>query len=173
MAVFASETWSGVAAPIQYAAIRAYSLDEDIEKYVSDCAAIHGIRTRYIKHQLERLGINCTGGQGAFYLTANFDHWQAGLQRLEINSSIELASHLLEKYHIATLPGSDFGMPEKQYSLRLSTSYLDMETEFDSQRLFSLYKSGIEHKKLVSVENHPNTHAALNAFAEFIATISD
>lgn len=172
MSVFASETWSGVAAPIQYAAIKAYSLDDDIEQYIADCAAIHGIRTRYIKQELEQLGVLCSGGHGAFYVAANFDYWQSGLQKLGIQNSADLARHLLEKYHIATLAGRDFGMPEKQQSLRLSTSYLDMETEFDSQRLFNLYKTGIAPKTLMSVDHHPNTHAALKAFAEFIQTIA-
>lgn len=171
MAVFASETWSGVSSPIQYAAIEAYSLHADVEQYVSDCRAIHGIRTRYIRAALDTLGIRCTSAQGGFYIAANFDGYQTSLLRLNIKTSADLAAYLLDKYRIASLPGSDFGLPENTQTLRLSTSYLDMETEFDPQRIFTLYKSGIDVKSLMSIDNHPATHAALNAFAQFMDTI--
>jgi len=171
MVLFASETWSSVSAPIQYAALVAYSLDHEIEQYVADCRAIHGIRTRFFKAGIEQLGIRCSGGQGAFYITANFDHWQKSLSRLDIDSSAQLSQYLLEHFNLATLPGSDFGIPEKQQSLRLSTSYLDMETEFDSRRIFDLYKSQIGSTRLMSAKHHPNTDAALKAFADFVGLL--
>jgi len=173
MLLLASETWSGVSAPIQYAAIEAYSLHSDIEQYVSDCRAIHGIRTRFIHSALVSLGIRCTSAQGAFYVAANFDEFRSGLSKLGVETSADLAMHLLKNYHIATLPGSDFGLPEKTHTLRLSTSYLDMETEFAPQGIFDLYKSGVSVTTLMSIDNHPATHAALDAFTQFMLTIKD
>lgn len=172
MVVFASETWSGVSAPIQYAAIEAYQLHDDVEQYVADCRAIHGIRTRFVHEHLSKLGIRCTSAQGGFYKVANIDHFQLGLSKLGINTAAQLARHLLDEYHIATLPGSDFGIPEDTQTLRLSTSYLDMETEFDLQRLFDLYNAGLESKSLMGIDNHPATHGALSGFTQFIKTIS-
>jgi len=172
MVVFASETWSGVSAPIQYAAIDAYQQHDDVEQYVADCCAIHGIRTRFIHEQLSKLGIRCTRAQGGFYIAANFDGFREGLGKLGINTSAQLSRHLLDKYHIATLPGSDFGIPEDTQTLRLSTSYLDMETEFDSQRLYDLYKAGLGSKNIMGIDNHPATHGALLGFTQFIKTIN-
>jgi aspartate aminotransferase len=172
MVVFASEIWSGVSAPIQYAAITAYQEHDDIEQYVADCCAIHGIRTRFIRAELIKLGIGCTNAQGGFYIAANFDRYRAGLHKLGISSAAELASHLLSEHHLATLPGSDFGVPPHTYTLRLSTSYLDMETEFDSQRIYDLYNGGLGSRSLMTIDNHPATYGALAAFAQFIKTIS-
>ena len=171
MVVFASETWSGVSAPIQYAAIEAYQQHDDVEQYVVDCCAIHGIRTGFIRKELVKLGVRCTSAQGGFYIAANFDSFSDGLSKLGINTAAQLARHLLDEYHIATLPGSDFGIPEHTQTLRLSTSYLDMETEFDSQRLYDLYNGGLGSKSLMGIDNHPVTHGALSAFAQFIKTI--
>lgn len=171
MVILASETWSGVSAPIQYAAIEAYSLHDDVEQYVADCRAIHGIRTRFVRRRLCELGIRCSSAQGGFYIMANFDQYRAGLKRLNIEHSAELANHLLKQYRIAALPGSDFGLPNKVQSLRLSSSYLDMETEFDPQRIYNLYKNGIDDKSLMSIGNHPVIHATMNAFAQFMTTI--
>ncbi len=171
MTVFASETWSGVSAPIQYAAIEAYSEHDDVERYIADCRDIHGIRTRFIREALIQLGIRCTEAQGGFYIAANFDQYKNALLALNIRSASDLSMHLLEHYKIATLPGSDFGLPKHTFTLRLSTSYLDMETEADPQRIFELNKTGISSHALMSIENHPATHAALLAFESFMKTL--
>lgn len=171
MVVFASETWSGVSAPIQYAAIEAYSLAPDIEQYIADCTAIHGIRTRFIQTGLQSMGIHCTDAQGAFYIAANFDQYRRGLAQLGIETAAELASHLLNEYRIAALPGTDFGLSPQTLTLRLSTSYLDMESDSDPQRVYGVYDGGIGAQVLMSMDHHPNTHAALKSFAQFVSTI--
>ncbi len=172
MVVFASETWSGVSAPIQYAAIDAYQQHEDVERYVADCRAIHGIRTRFIRDSLRAMGVTCTSGQGAFYVMPNFNRWEVELRERGVSTSAELARYLLDNYRIATLPGSDFGIPEAMLSLRLSTSYLDMETDNAPSEIFRLYRDGIGDKSLMSEKYHPNTHAALAAYRAFVDDLS-
>jgi aspartate/methionine/tyrosine aminotransferase len=171
MVLFASETWSGVSAPIQYAAIDAYLQHKDVERYVADCRDIHGIRTRFIRSGLVAMGITCTSAKGGFYIAANFDKHSTSLRKLGIHNAADLSKHLLQEYRIATLPGSDFGIPTTTYTLRLSTSYLDMETDIDPQRIFDVYKGGSDESNLMSLENHPATHAALAAFASFMQTL--
>jgi len=173
MVVLASETWSGVSAPVQYAAIEAYRMHQNIEQYVADCTAIHGIRTRFFREGLMRLDIHCSSGEGAFYLMPNFDRWREELRSVGVSTSSDLARVLLEKYRIATLPGSDFGVPESTLSLRLSTSYLDMETDNRPSEIFHLYQSQIGDKSLMSDECHPMMHAALDAFEQFLEDLSD
>ena len=171
MVVFCSETWSGVSAPIQYAAIHAYSLQPGIEQYIADCTTIHAIRTNYCRQALVSLGINCSRSEGAFYIAANFDTFRASLQGLGITTSAQLAEHLLNQYHIAGLPGSDFGLAAETLTLRLSTSYLDMETSEDSQRIFDLYKTGVSDEKFMAAQNHPVTDAAMAAFSSFVQSL--
>ena len=168
MATFASETWSGVAAPVQYAAVLAYSLDPGIEQYIADCSTIHGIRSRFLRSKLTAMGITCSRTEGAFYIAANFDRFAPALKKLGVLTSQQLANYLLHNFRIASLPGADFGIPASSLTLRLSTSYLDMETSQDSQRIFNLHQSGVDAATLMAVEHHPVTAAALSAFAHFV-----
>jgi len=166
--VIASETWSSTASPVQVAALTAYSGDPEIEAYIERCSDIHGIRTGFIRERLSALGIHCTDPQGAFYVTANFDHISAELELSDIRNSSELAKHLLERQSIATLSADSFGIPEKTLSLRLATSYLDMEKDSDSERLLELYAADAGEGEFMSKVHHPNTHAAIEGFADFI-----
>ena len=168
LVVIASEIWSSVAAPIQYAALMAYSGDEEIEQYIDDCTKIHGMRSRFIYKKLTELGILCTKPQGAFYITANFDKWAKQLSSKGINTSEELSRYLLDNHAIAALSADSFGVPPNELSLRLASSYLDFETETDSERIYSLYKSGVSEDEFMSEQNHPSTHGAVKAFADFI-----
>ena len=172
MSVVASETWSSVAAPIQYAAITAYSGDEDIESYIKTCTRIHGVRTQFLYNQLTNLGILCTKPEGAFYITANFNSWAEQLKTIGVNTSAELAKYLLDKHDLATLAADSFGAQEDVLSLRLASSYLDMEKDTDSKRLVDLYVSDISENEFMSSENHPNTHAVVQEFMRFIVSVS-
>lgn len=172
MAVIASETWSGVSAPIQYAAVKAYSLDADIEQFIGDCSAIHGIRSRYCQAALSKMGVSCGRVEGAFYIAANFDDFASGLDAIGVKTSADLASHLLKEYRIASLPGSDFGIPAEVLTLRLSTSYLDMQSSEDAQRIFDLYAPVVDPTEFMSVQHHPVTNAALTAFSDFLKSLS-
>jgi len=169
--VIAGEIWTSAAAPMQFAALTAYSGDPDIETYIDDCAEIHGIRTRFLHKQLSALGVHCTEPQGGFYVTANFDFLSAELARSDTRSSPELAKRLLERHSIATLAGDSFGIPETTLSLRLATSYLDMEKNGDSKRLLELYAAGVGEDEFMSKTHHPNTHAAIDGISDFIASV--
>ncbi|NNC97600.1 MAG: pyridoxal phosphate-dependent aminotransferase, partial [Gammaproteobacteria bacterium] len=171
--VIASEIWSSVAAPIQYAALQAYSHDPEIEAYIKTCSRIHGIRTKFLYQKLTELGISCTKPLGAFYLTANFDAWADPLREIGVESSAQLARYLLDQHDLATLSTDAFGIPEKTLSLRLATSYLDMEKDEDSQRLTSLLASGMSEQEFMSEANHPNTHAAIGEFEKFVERCND
>lgn len=173
LVVIASEIWSSVAAPVQYAALAAYSGDADIEEYTSNCTQIHGIRSRFIYKKLTEIGILCTEPKGAFYVTANFDKWSEQLSKKGINTSEDLARYLLDNHSIATLSADSFGVPEKNLSLRLASSYLDFETDKDSERIYNLYTSGISEDELMSEENHPSVHGAVKAFVDFVGSIGE
>lgn len=165
----ASETWSAVAAPVQHAGVVAYEGNETIEEYTETCNAIHHARTRHLRDGLVQLGIRCTPADGAFYVTANFDRWQRSLADCGIRTSDDLAVDLLNKFNIATLPCSAFGLPPETLSLRLTSSYLDMEKDSDGDRVLSLYADSPE--TLMDPANHPNFAACLDAFARFTASI--
>lgn len=167
----ASEIWSAVAAPVQHAAVVAYEGRPEIEDYTTTCSAIHGIRTRHLKHGLEALGVRCTAAEGAFYITPNFDRWREPLARRGVRTSDKLAAYLLDEHGIASLPCSVFGLPPEMLSLRITSSYLDMERDEDGDRILELYAK--DPGGLMNPEHHPNFAACLEEFGRFVDSLKE
>jgi aspartate aminotransferase len=116
-----SEIWSCVSAPIQYAGIEAYRTDTGLVEYIRDCATVHELVTRDAYKRILQAGISCPYPQGAFYLFPDWNQYRERLTTLKISTSKELARYLLERYHVASLPGIEFGMPPDDLGLRLAT----------------------------------------------------
>lgn len=165
--VVASEIWSSPTSPVQYAAVAGYADDPEITSYVAECTQLHGIRTRHLWSWLMELGIDCTTPQGGFYMLANFDRWQTSLAADGVHTSVDLANYLLENHQIATLPGTVFGIPENELSLRLATSYLDMETDEKADAMMAAFRSGMVEERL-TVEHLPMMNGAIEQFRQFI-----
>jgi aspartate aminotransferase len=117
----ASETWSAVAAPIQYAALTAFADDPDIAVYRRQCTQAHGVLIRELWNHVRKAGLDCPQPAGAFYIFPSFAPFRKELSRQGVSTSVQLAEFLLETAGLATLPGSAFGMPNDDLSLRLST----------------------------------------------------
>jgi aspartate aminotransferase len=160
----ASETWSAVAAPIQWALSEVFNT-EGVMDYVNEMATIHGLRSMYLWEGLTQLGVLCAQPQGAFYLFPNFDFLKKQLAALGVTTSDDLAAYLLNTYHIATLPGSAFGCPPTMLSLRLSSSFLDMETDEKAQHVLDLFrKNGSDD----FVSHLANVQKTVVRFGEFV-----
>lgn len=136
----ASEIWSCVAAPVQYAAIVAYSDDPDIEAYIRTCAGVHRARTHHLHRAFQALGVACAAPDGGFYLYPDFETWRQGLEARGVRTSEDLARYLLDEFHIAALPGTAFGSPPENLSLRLATSYLDAESDAAAGALLEAFQ---------------------------------
>ena len=120
MAAIASETYTSVSAPIQYAAIRAFEGGPQIEGYLESCRAVLRTLGRHCDAQLRRAGCGLPGLDGAFYLFPDFSAHRARLAAKGVTDSASLAERLLEDTGVATLPGSVFGRPRDELTLRLS-----------------------------------------------------
>lgn len=160
----ASETWSSVAAPIQWALSEVFNT-EGVNDYVKEMATIHGIRSTYIWAGLRQLGVLCPKPQGAFYLFPNFDFLKNQLNTKGVKTSDDLAAYLLNKYHVATLPGSAFGCPPTMLSLRLSSSFLDMETDEKAQNVLDLFR---RNGATDFIAHLPNVQKAVTQFGQFV-----
>jgi hypothetical protein len=84
----------------------------------------------------------------------------------------ELSSYLLDRYSIATLPGSAFGDDPKNLCLRLSTSFLDMETYEQAQKILDAYSEENDPKLFMEI-HHPRTSLFLEKMRKFIAEIKE
>jgi aspartate aminotransferase len=160
--------WSCVAAPIQFAALVAYSNDPEIDSFVAMCARMHAIRTRYLYDRLVGAGIACAEPSGAFYLFPSFRKWKTLLATLGVGSSDDLVTHLLERYELATLPGSAFGSPPEELSLRLSSSYLDIETDEKAANLVEAFRADPDPVRFID-NHHPRLREAATRLVEFAA----
>jgi aspartate/methionine/tyrosine aminotransferase len=117
----ASETWSTVAAPIQYAVVKAFENDPEIEGYIRDCTLIHGLVSGYLRQVLVDLGCEYPPLDGGFYLFPDFKRFRERLQARDIHSSDDLAHALMEEVQIVTLPGTAFGDVPESLTLRLAS----------------------------------------------------
>jgi aspartate aminotransferase len=166
----ASSIWSSVSAPVQYAAVVAYSGDPEIDEYVDTCAQMHAIRTRYLYDNLMDAGISCVEPSGAFYLYPNFNQWRVSLVAQGIQTSDELALYLLERYALASLPGSAFGSPPEDLCLRLSSSYLDAGTDEKASALVETHLADPDPQRFIE-NHHPRLREAAARLSEFAADL--
>lgn len=116
----ASETWSCVATPIQFAAITAYEGHADVEDYLRQQRAILADLGQRCAERLNAADVITALPQGGFYLFPNFEAWRASLATRGITTASELCDRLLAEAGVALLPGSAFGMPPEQLTARLS-----------------------------------------------------
>ena len=168
--VIASEIWSSPTSSVQYAAIAAYADDPEITDYIDQCNRLHGIRTRHLWSWLTEMGIPCTEPEGGFYTLANFDRWKEPLAAKGITTSDELTAYLLEKHQIVTLSGTVFGIPANELSLRLATSYVDMENDEAAIAVFDAFQSGLTTEVLIE-KHHPMLNEAIRNFGDFVKSL--
>lgn len=127
MAIVASETFTSVSAPIQYAAIEAYKEDESLKFYLENTRKILKAVGLYVYDELTTIGISMPKPEGGFYLYPNFEKWKPNLISMGITNSEDFCSHLLSETGVALLPGMAFGHPNDHFAARLS--YVDFNGE--------------------------------------------
>ena len=120
--VLASETFSAVSAPIQYAAIKAY--EHDHSNYIKKSKNILSAIGNYVYENLRSNEVLINKPQGGFYLMPEF-------LNKKFNSSSEMCDSILNDTGVALLPGTDFGFDQTQMLARLSF------TDFDGQEFMN------------------------------------
>ena len=118
--VLASETFSAVSAPIQYAAIKAY--ENDHSNYITKSVNILSAVGKYVFSNLKSNKVLINEPHGGFYLMPEF-------KNKKYKTSSKLCEAILNETGVAMLPGSDFGFKPNKMLTRLS--YTDFDgTEF-------------------------------------------
>ena len=109
--VLASETFSAVSAPIQFAAISAFNNDHT--NYILKSKKILKGIGEYVYNNLKSNNVIMNKPMGGFYLMPEF-------LNKKFNTSTEMCTDLLNKKGVAILPGSDFGFSIDKLISRLS-----------------------------------------------------
>ena len=115
--VLASETFSSVSAPIQYAAIAAYNNDHS--EYINNSKNILKAVGEYVYNNLKSNNIIISKPQGGFYLMPEFVN-------KNFSSSEEMCNDILKETGVALLPGSDFGFSKNKMIVRLRYTELQL-----------------------------------------------
>ncbi len=127
--VLASETFSAVSAPIQFAAIQAY--EGDHSNFIKTSKEILKAVGNYVFDNLSSNNILINKPQGGFYLMPEF-------LNAKFNTSSEMCKVILEKTGVALLPGSDFGFDQKKMLARLSF------TDFEGDSFIKEYEKSFK-----------------------------
>jgi aspartate aminotransferase len=135
MASVASETYTSVSAPIQYAAVRAFRGGVRIERYLCHARRILSALGNQCARILAAGGARIQQPIGAFYLFPDFSSFREKLASRGIHDSTAFCERLLEETGVACLPGLVFGRPTEELTVRLA--YVD----FDGSKALTVSES--------------------------------
>lgn len=125
IASVASETYTSVSAPIQYAACTAFNGNEEIDNYLTHSRRILKSLAHFSVEKLREAQVNVHTPDGAFYLFPDFLAIREPLENHNIFTSRQMIDKILEETGVAFLPGEDFGRFEEELSARLA--YVDFD----------------------------------------------
>jgi aspartate aminotransferase len=141
MTVIASETYTSTNAPIQYAAVKAFSDNEEIDKYLKDTRVILKSLCGYIYRKYKRVKISVAKPDGGFYFFLDFSNFSESLKSRGISDSVDLCDRILYETGAAILPGISFGRPKDEFTARMA--YVNFDGD---KALKYLVNNKIEHE---------------------------
>ena len=127
LATAASETFTTVSAPIQYAAVTAFTGGAEIDDYLRHSRRILRALGRWCAATLRAGRLDVDDPEGGFYLLPDASAFATSLARREVGiaDSEAMVNRILADTGVALLPGSVFGRPREEYTFRLS--YVDFD----------------------------------------------
>ena len=168
MAVVASETYTSVSAPIQFAAVQAFKGGTDIEEYLWHVRRILSGLGNECARSLKKAGVRVHAPVGGFYLFLDFSQFTDKLTARGISTSRELCSHILNDTGVAMLYGRAFSRPAEELSARMA--YVD----FDGARALAAAKTTPLHASLpddFSKTYCPNVIEGINQLTEWLGNL--
>jgi len=150
--ILCSESFSSVSAPIQYAAIEAYTGNHS--EYLNKVIQILSFTANYVYENLKSNAVNIIKSEGGFYLFPEFT-------KAKFFSSSEMCKDILKKTGVALLPGSDFGIHSSKMLARLSY------TDFDGSNFLSSTSGRNKLDNADLKKNAPNIVDGINALKEW------
>lgn len=144
MTVILHHTQLTVDPVVQFGAIEALHKPDEVKKLV----ASYKKRRDYTVKKLAGIpGITPIYSEGGFYFTIDCEEF---MKEHHYESSLELASRILNEKQVATVPGSDFGLP---YTIRLSFSSSLYEEGIDRLAVFLVRERKMMQNDIYEVIN--------------------
>jgi aspartate aminotransferase len=164
MAAVASETYTSVCAPIQYAAVEAFLGGSEMEDYLDLSRQVLRVVGEYAWSALRDAGLAVAKPQGGFYLFPDASPLAERLASRDIHDSPTMCRALLDESGVASLPGVNFGRPPEELTFRLAT------VNFDGGRaLQAAAKAGGHLERRFVEENCADLVNALGHLARWFA----
>jgi aspartate aminotransferase len=160
-----SETFSCVSSPVQFAAIKAFEYDTNLQNYVAISSAILKSISEFVFNELSAIKIECTKSEGAFYMLIGFNRYKAAILKLGISGSFELANYVLENCDFAMLPGVDFGFEKEELFFRIAF------VDFNGKNVMKAYQFNKNIDRGFIKENMPNVFSGIEKIKAFISNL--
>lgn len=151
MADVASETYTSVSAPTQYASVVGFQEHPAMAIYLKDSRRILAALANHICDRLISIGTHLKRPGGGFYLFPNFEKHRSKLNDRGIQTSMQFCEALLEETGVAVLPGSVFGRPDYEMSCRLAFVDFDGQAALLAAQQFELLDEAFLHQYCGSV----------------------
>ena len=116
----ASETFTSVSAPIQWATISAYENRHAMKEYVKDSNRVLKRLSQSISDELMKTKLDYPTMKGGFYVFPDFTEYKERLSSVGVSNSVQLAKKLLNDTGVAGLPGAHFGFSKDILNMRFS-----------------------------------------------------
>ena len=167
----AATVYTNVSTPTQYAAIKAYEPNEEIEEYINITRQIHRIMGTYLSEEWNKVdGIKATKPEGGFYFFADFNELAADLKKKGVTTSNQLGESALScPHHIGIITGDACMLEPNDYGARIAF------VDYDGKKTFDNYKQNPPRSnsdELVFVkQNAPMMVKSVNALKEWVSYI--
>ncbi len=148
----ASESYSTVNSPAQFAAVKAY--EGDFTEYKKKTTNILRSVGNYVYNHLKSNKVLINPPQGAFYLMPEFPN-------KKFKNSTELCETILDQTGVAMLPASEFGFNPKKMLTRLC--YID----FDGEKFLNSNTNGKLLEDRIIEEYAPNVVAGVKKLSNW------
>jgi len=167
----AATVYTNVSTPTQYAAVKAYESNEEIEDYISTTRQIDKIMGMYLSEKWNSVdGITTTKPEGAFYFFADFNSISALLKKKGVDTSNKLAESLLScPFHIAVVTGDACMLEPDNHGARIAF------VDYDGKKTFEDYKNNKPQNRSDELEfvkrNAPLMVRSVDSLREWIKYI--
>ena len=145
LASITSDTYSCVAAPIQYAGLQAYNDKDTVGEYLFHCRRILSTIGNFCASTLLEAGVNIQSPSGAFYLFPDFESFRISLSEKGIHDSAAMCEQLLQDTRVVLLPGTAFGRPAEELNARIAYVNFDGGKALQTSREISMEQNLTMH----------------------------
>ena len=133
----AATVYTNVSTPTQYAAIKAYEANDEIDDYINTTRQIHRIMGHYLSDEWNKVErIKATRPDGAFYFFADFNELKLDLKQKGVSTSNQLGASLLScPFHLGTVTGDSCMLEPDDFGARIAF------VDYDGKKTFENYKN--------------------------------